>query len=123
MSLELALRLTHNQKVFVEYPLRITSALFDTTVIQTSDSLPDDHCNVMFLMSDNVWRSMFQRRSEFNNFLVFDTSDPGRVGVYWSSFYTAPIYSTPKIGNNVLHIIVHDGRNCGSCTTFMVDVS
>lgn len=122
MSLELALRLTHNQKVFVEYPLRLTSALFDTTVIQAGDSLSDDHCNVMFLMGDNVWRSMYQRRSEFNNSLMLDTSDQGRVGVYWSSFYTAPIYSTPEVGN-ILHIIVHDGRNSGGCATFMADVS
>lgn len=123
MSLELALRLTQNPKVFVEYPLRITAALFDTTVIQTSDTLPDSYSNVMFLMSADVWIHMAQRRrNEFKNSLVLDTSEPGRVGIYWSSFYTAPVYSTPKLVSDLLHVIVHDGRNCGDCTTFMVDL-
>lgn len=122
MSIELALRLTQNATVFVEYPLRVTAALFDTTVIQTSDSLPDNHAHVMFLVSPNVWQNMCQS-IDFKNFLVQDASEPGHVGVYWSSFYTAPIYSSPKVGNNMLHVIIHDGRNCGGCSTFMVDLS
>lgn len=121
MSIELALRLSKNAKVFAGYPLRITTALLDMAVLQISESFPNSPVHVMFLVGPNVWHDISQR-IDFRNFLVPNDTEPNSSGVYSSSFYTAPIYSSKKVLDNILHVIVHHNKLC-QCSTFMVDLS